>query len=77
LFIFRVSEQDFAEIHNNLRRGDIIGVKGKPGTVYYITLLLPIKITLIISLDMKLGAKDFLLGFVSDSSPVSSVPSVT
>ncbi|CAB3996965.1 lysine--tRNA ligase isoform X2 [Paramuricea clavata] len=27
----RVSEQDFADIHNNLRRGDIIGVKGKPG----------------------------------------------
>ena len=33
-FFFRVSEQDFAEIHGNIRRGDIIGVKGKPGEHY-------------------------------------------
>lgn len=25
------SEQDFAAIHNKIRRGDIIGVKGRPG----------------------------------------------
>ena len=30
----KVSEQDFTEVHNKIRRGDIIGVKGKPG--YYI-----------------------------------------
>ncbi|XP_046843017.1 lysine--tRNA ligase-like isoform X2 [Xenia sp. Carnegie-2017] len=27
----RVSEQDFADVHGNIRRGDIIGVEGKPG----------------------------------------------
>lgn len=27
----RASEQDFTEVHNKIRRGDIIGVKGKPG----------------------------------------------
>lgn len=27
----RASEQDFAEIHNKLRRGDIVGVTGRPG----------------------------------------------
>lgn len=30
----RSSEQDFVAVHNKIRRGDIIGVKGKPG--YYI-----------------------------------------
>lgn len=28
----RASEQDFATVHSKIRRGDIIGVKGKPGT---------------------------------------------
>ena len=27
----RSSEQDFTEVHNKIRRGDIIGVEGKPG----------------------------------------------
>ena len=27
----RASEQDFAAVHDKIRRGDIIGVKGKPG----------------------------------------------
>jgi len=32
----RASEQDFTEVHNKIRRGDIIGVKGKPGyCIYY------------------------------------------
>lgn len=33
LFVFRVSEQDFVATHNNIRRGDIIGVKGNPGEI--------------------------------------------
>lgn len=32
----RASEQDFTEVHNKIRRGDIIGVKGKPGYYMYI-----------------------------------------
>lgn len=31
----RASEQDFTEVHNKIRRGDIIGVKGKPGYCIY------------------------------------------
>jgi lysyl-tRNA synthetase class 2 len=31
----RVSEQEFADIHNNIRRGDMIGVKGKPGELTF------------------------------------------
>ena len=31
----RSSEQDFTEVHNKIRRGDIIGVKGKPGYCIY------------------------------------------
>ena len=27
----RASEQDFSAVHNKIRRGDIIGIKGKPG----------------------------------------------
>lgn len=27
----KASEQDYAAAHNKIRRGDIIGVKGKPG----------------------------------------------
>ena len=27
----RASEQDFLAVHNKIRRGDIIGIKGKPG----------------------------------------------
>ena len=27
----RAAEQDFTEVHNKIRRGDIIGVQGKPG----------------------------------------------
>lgn len=27
----RASEQDFIAIHNKIRRGDIIGIKGQPG----------------------------------------------
>lgn len=34
----RASEQDFTEVHNKIRRGDIIGVKGKPGYYTYINL---------------------------------------
>jgi len=26
----RASEQDFLAVHNKIRRGDIIGIKGKP-----------------------------------------------
>ena len=28
----RSSEQDFAAVHGKIRRGDILGVKGRPGT---------------------------------------------
>lgn len=27
----RSSEEDFTTVHNKIRRGDIIGIKGKPG----------------------------------------------
>lgn len=27
----RAAEQDFVEVHNKIRRGDIIGIRGKPG----------------------------------------------
>ena len=27
----RASEQDFLAVHNKIRRGDIIGIEGKPG----------------------------------------------
>lgn len=30
----RESKQDFEEIHSRLRRGDIVGVTGKPGKGY-------------------------------------------
>ncbi|XP_028392716.1 lysine--tRNA ligase-like [Dendronephthya gigantea] len=44
----RVSEQDFAEVHGNLRRGDIIGVKGKPGKTKKGELsIMPLSVTLL------------------------------
>ena len=29
----RAAEQDFEAVHGKIRRGDIIGIKGKPGTI--------------------------------------------
>lgn len=31
--LFRSSEQDFGYIHGKIRRGDIVGVKGRPGKI--------------------------------------------
>lgn len=44
----RASEQDFAEVHGNIRRGDIIGVKGKPGKTKKGELsIMPLTVTLL------------------------------
>ena len=29
--VYRESQQNFEEVHSRLKRGDIVGVKGKPG----------------------------------------------
>lgn len=44
----RVSEQDFVEVHGNIRRGDIIGIKGKPGKTKKGELsIMPVTVTLL------------------------------
>lgn len=44
----RVSEQDFAQVHGNLRRGDIVGIRGKPGKTKKGELsIMPLSVTLL------------------------------